>query len=227
MQEQKQDQIYSWWWQWQHGNIGLWKAVKAAKNLNVNEFPEKMSLWGVPVAMSDLPDVFACHFDSKVRANVALARVDPNGVYNGRSQLLVQNRFFMDKADVTECIEMLKNKKCEGFDKIPVCLIKDTRIPLLDPFCSLFKNIYATGLLPEQWKVSKVIPIFKKGCKNKVENYRPIANLCSSSKIFEKLILKQIQYLENKINWTLLVKGNTDSRKIKVQQQLVLFYSPL
>ena len=79
-----------------------------------------------------------------------MARVDPNGVYNGRRHLLVQDRFFMDRADVDECINMLKNKKCEGFDRIPVCIIKDARIPLLDPFCELFKNIYATGQLPEQ-----------------------------------------------------------------------------
>ena len=37
-----------------------------------------------------------------------------------------------------------------------------------------------------------------------VENYRPIANLCSASKVFEKLILKQIHYLEstNKLDLT-------------------------
>ena len=69
---------------------------------------------------------------------------------------------------------------------------------MLDPFCELFKKIYATGLLPEQWKVSKIIPNHKKGDKSKIENYRPIANLCSGSKVFEKLILKQIHYLENK-----------------------------
>ena len=54
-----------------------------------------MSLGGVPVAGSDLADAFASHFDNKVRTSVALARVDPNGVYNGRCQLLVQDRFFM------------------------------------------------------------------------------------------------------------------------------------
>ena len=104
----------------------------------------------------------------------------------------------MDKADVEECIDMLKNKKCEGFDRIPVCVIKDAKNPLLDPMCKLLKNIYATGQLPEQWKVSKIVPIFKKCYKTKIENYRPIGNLSSSSKVFEKLILKQIQYLENK-----------------------------
>ena len=62
----------------------------------------------------------------------------------------------------------------------------------------LFQKIYTTCKLPEQWKVSKIIPIFKKGDKSKIENYRPIANFCSASKIFEKLILKQIHYLETK-----------------------------
>ena len=55
-----------------------------AKNLNWNEYPENMSLGGVPGACSDLADAFASHFDNKVRTSKALARVDPNGVYNGR-----------------------------------------------------------------------------------------------------------------------------------------------
>ena len=197
------------------GNIGLWKAVKVAKNLNSNEYPESMTLEGVPVAGSDLADAFAGHFNTKIKSNVSLARVDPNGVYNGKCQLMVQDRFFMDKANIEECIDMLKNKKCEGFDRIPVCLIKDAKVPLLDPMCQLFKNIYATGQLPEQWKVSKIIPIFKKGCKTKIENYRPIANLCSSSKIFEKLILKQIQYLESKNKLDLTGKRQHGFKKNK------------
>ena len=41
-------------------------------------------------------------------------------------------------------------------------------------------------------------PNFQKGRKNEIENYQPIANLCSTSKIFEKLILKQINHLESK-----------------------------
>ena len=77
-------------------------------------------------------------------------------------------------------------------DRIPVCLIHDCRAALLPSLTVLFNKIYSTGLLPDQWKVSKIVPIFKKGNKDEIENYRPIANLCSMSKVFEKLILKQI-----------------------------------
>ena len=103
----------------------------------------------------------------------------------------------MTRDDVKECMSDLGTKKCEGFDRIPVCTLYHSRTPLLDPMTALFDNIYKTKTLPEQWKVAKIIHIFKKGSKNKIENYRPIANLCGTSKIFEKLILKQIHYLES------------------------------
>ena len=69
--------------------------------------------------------------------------------------------------------------------------------PLLSPMADLFSKIYLAGKIPEQWKVSKIIQAQKKGSKNNIENFCPIANLCSGSKIFEELILKQIHYLEN------------------------------
>ena len=104
----------------------------------------------------------------------------------------------MCKKDVEECMKSLKTKHCEGYDRIPVRILTDARDILLHPMTDLFQKIYAIGLIPEQWKVSKIIPIFKKGDKNKIGNYRPIANLCAGSKVFEKLILKQIHYLESK-----------------------------
>ena len=33
----------------------------------------------------------------------------------------------MTKKDVMECVNSLPNKKCEGYDRIPVCVLKDAR----------------------------------------------------------------------------------------------------
>ena len=51
----------------------------------------------------------------------------------------------------------LKNKKSEGFDRIPVCCLLDVREPLLNPLADLFSKIYSTGKIPEQWNISKII----------------------------------------------------------------------
>ena len=65
---------------------------------------------------------------------------------------------------------------------------------------NLFYKIYTQNAIPAQWSIDKVIPVFKKGPQNNIEKYQPIANLCPTSKIFEKLILKcliQIETLQN------------------------------
>ena len=56
---------------------------------------------------------------------------------------------------------------------------------------ALFSNIYETKKIPEQRKILKIIPIFKKGSKTAIENDRPMTNLCIALKKFAKLILKQ------------------------------------
>jgi hypothetical protein len=83
----------------------------------------------------------------------------------------------------------LKQKNCEGPDRLPLQVLKDGAIILAKPLSVLFHKIYEKKEIPEQWKVSKVIPLHKKGKKEDIENYRPIANLCSITKVFEKLIL--------------------------------------
>ena len=49
--------------------------------------------------------------------------------------------------------------------------IKRFKYLLLAPLSDLFNKIYKTGSIPDQWKVSKIVPIFKKGCRNAIENY--------------------------------------------------------
>ena len=183
--------------------VNIWKAVKIAKNLCPTDIPQNMLLGGVPVRPGGIADSFASYFHEKVKINSKKAKV-VNSVYNGTCKLIVQNRNYMKTNDVKMCLDDLTTKKCEGFDRIPNCVLYDCRVTLLTPLAGLFDKIYKTGVIPDQWKVSKVVPIFKKGNKDEIENYRPIANLCSTSKILEKLILKQIHYLEstNKLDLT-------------------------
>ena len=181
----------------------LWTAVKIAKNESNNAIPKNLTRNGQTVIECEAANVFAGYFYDKVGEIKSNTMIN-NYVYNGMNKLLVVDRFFMTENDIIECIDSLKPKNCEGFDRIPVRILYDARKSLLPSLIILFQKIYDQQSIPEQWKVAKVIPIFKKGSKTKIENYRPIANQCSTSKIFEKLILKQINYLEtvNKLDFT-------------------------
>ena len=48
------------------------------------------------------------------------------------------------------------------------------------------------GVFPDIWKSGKIFPTFKKGSKNKIENYRPVCLFSNLGKLFEAVIRKQL-----------------------------------
>ena len=55
-----------------------------------------------------------------------------------------------------------------------------------------------SGKVPLKMKIARVVPIFKKGQKDSVNNYRPIFLLTSISKILEKLVYtRTIKFIVN------------------------------
>ena len=174
----------------------LWDAVKKAKDCNVNSIPDTLFLNGNKVIQKDQAQVFATFFSNKVKQIVTQSSIS-NNVFNGIKKVTCNQSPFMSCANVLECLKEIKQKNCEGYDRIPQRILLDGAEILVTPLTILFGKIYNEKSIPEQWSIAKVIPIHKKGPKNNVENYRPIANLCSTSKIFEKLILKQLLKIES------------------------------
>ena len=60
------------------------------------------------------------------------------------------------------------------------------------PLSILFKISYNTGSVPKDWKVANVVPIYKKGSKAGVENYRPISLTSLVMKIFERILKEEL-----------------------------------
>ena len=70
--------------------------------------------------------------------------------------------------------------------------------PLINPILTKIVNkSWTSGKFPRSLKIAKVIPIYKAEDKQIVSNYRPISILPVLSKIFEKIVFKQmLNYLE-------------------------------
>ena len=167
-----------------------------ANDINIDEIPKDMSLLDTKIEEVELAESFANYFKDKIDALVTNSMLDPN-VYNGTPKIqTATNHNFMDATNVLKAIRSIKLKNSEGHDRMPQRILIDAQEILLNPLTILFNKIYHQKSIPEQWLMAKITPVHKKGQKTDITNYRPISNLCSGSKIFEKLILHRIQELE-------------------------------
>ena len=99
---------------------------------------------------------------------------------------------------VINTIRNLKNTNSYGNDEISYKYIKDAN-EIIVPYITFIVNIsIVTSIVPNIWKTAIVIPLHKKGDKEKPSNYRPISLLPILSKILEKIVTNQlIKYLED------------------------------
>ena len=80
----------------------------------------------------------------------------------------------------------------QGPDGIHGKILKNCSSSLAYPLSLIFKLSYNTGCIPREWRVGNVVPVFKKGNKNCVNNYRPISLTSLVMKTFERLIKNKI-----------------------------------
>ena len=103
--------------------------------------------------------------------------------------------------DVELEIKMLNAKKATTFKNIPSQRLKDSAEVCCPVLLQLINNCFIDGEFPKKLKVADVTPVYKKDNATNVKNYRPISILPATSKIFERLIQKQIaDFMENKLS---------------------------
>lgn len=94
--------------------------------------------------------------------------------------------------DVVNIFKTLKLKNTGDYWGISIKLLSNI-IDIVAPYLAVtFNKCVDLGTFPDLMKSSKIIPLFKSGSKNDIGNFRPISILPAFSKIFEKLILKQL-----------------------------------
>ena len=85
-----------------------------------------------------------------------------------------------------EILKLNVNKSC-GPDKIhPLILIE--LVYLVTKPLALLNKTMDEGCIPQDWKMAYISPIFKKGARNKAENYRPIS-LAFKSFVKESMLI--------------------------------------
>ena len=52
----------------------------------------------------------------------------------------------------------------------------------------IFRKSLDQGVIPEDWRIANVSPIFKKGSRGKASNYRPVSLTSQVCKIYESIL---------------------------------------
>ena len=94
--------------------------------------------------------------------------------------------------EVKTAIDSQKVRKACGIDGIQIEIIKNSPHALRCTIHTIFNKIFCTGKFPSGWQVGVISPVFKKGNKDSVSNYRPITLLCVLNKIFTKLLCNSL-----------------------------------
>ena len=117
--------------------------------------------------------------------NIIPVDVNPSFYLMNRSP----STFFMGPIihkDIDSAILSLKN--CNGIHTISTHVLKES-IPVLNkPLSIIFNLCIKQGYFPVELKTGCITPIYKKGNKCTIENYRPVCSLPQFSKIFEKVV---------------------------------------
>ena len=145
-----------------------------------------------------IPNKFCNYFTNiaeQLVSNIPAGQKDPVSFLRNRNA----NSFFVSPIiceDIGSAISDLKDNGC-GLYKFSTKLlikIKPTLCKILEFVFNLCVN---NGYFPEELKIGCITPVFKKGDKLSVGNYRPICSLSPISKIFERIIYdKMVKFID-------------------------------
>jgi len=97
-----------------------------------------------------------------------------------------------DIITVANTLKALPNKNSSTQDDIPYKILKNFHDIIAPSLCETFRISLDTGEIPDKWKHSTIIPIFKNGNKSDIKNYRPISLTSTTCRIFEKIIHSEV-----------------------------------
>ena len=96
-----------------------------------------------------------------------------------------------------EILKLDANKASQSSD-IPIKIVKENIDVFSDILCSSFNSSIKLSKILENLKQAHITPAYKKGKKDVKGNYRPVSILPNLSKVFEKLMFKQMsQFFQN------------------------------
>jgi len=212
----------------------LWKSLKHlgySKRLKTKNTNITLDLGNNITSEKEIvADTFNMYFSSVARKLVEklpgqTGQYGEGHVQDFYSQLGVQAGSFsfeeVKEALVLEKLKRLDGSKATGLDSIPSRFVRDAAEIITPSITHIINRSIEQGYFPNDLKIARVIPIYKKGSKLDPGNYRPVSILGCLSKVMERIIFEQIDnYLKSQ---NLLYEFQSGFRKSHSTDSCLLF----
>ena len=142
-----------------------------------------------------------CEFFTNIGPN--LAKMIPSSTSSFRSFLSGSfiNSIFLEpttESEISEICASFRAGTSAGFDQVTMDVVKQTIDSIIGPLTHIMNLSLSSGIVPEQMKVARVIPLSKSGILTLFTNYRPVSVLPAFSKIVERIVYKRLNSFLNK-----------------------------
>jgi hypothetical protein len=170
----------------------FWKFIKSKTSITSTIGDIKISDGGhtnlIIKEDQEKAQAFADHFSN-------LYTIESNSNFSQLPSILPLNTMpevIFTVADVHQQLVKLKINKSPGPDLLHPRVLHELGDVLAGPLTHLFSQSLNQCVVPDDWKMSTVTPVFKKGKKDCINNYRPISLTCIACKIMESVIRNKI-----------------------------------
>ena len=100
------------------------------------------------------------------------------------------------RVDIIRALERMQNNKALGPDGVPIEVFKVMGKDGVDMLMRLFSVVWKDGKIPDAWRESTIVPIFKgKGDMQDSGNYRGIVLMSHTLKLWEKVLEGRLRML--------------------------------
>ena len=169
-----------------------WKTINdiLGRSKKQDEIQEVKLPGKTVISTEELVDVFNEHFLNTGPNLAEIIQTENDGIFQD----------FINKQDpeysfqpvsitmVYKLINNLSTSKASGVHKISAKVLRAAASAITPSLADIFNMSIDSNCFPSYWKTARVIPLFKKGQRSVLENYRPISILPVVSKIMGRFL---------------------------------------
>ena len=179
----------------------IWKCLKELVPKNSCNGPHSLNINGQTFENeADIANAFN-EFFSNLAKRLTIDEADASPSLEKLSNYIenkipMTHRFRISPIEEDQVFKLLSKlniSKASGIDTLGPRLLKIAAPMIYKPLCHLINVSIETGMFPDELKIGKLTPIFKKGNKCDPGNYRPISILPTISKIVERHVASELK----------------------------------